>query len=134
MHDVCVLQVEMTCAPYHIKSQVRLVTRAIWQVESEMANRAPEVAEDLGKLVAGGADNKLLVTCIPERRKLEPWIQFVQRAAAHVPGNFFLTMIPSFSTAGRGYAQWRKGTNVLITLYRHREGQLEQVGNPIGDC
>jgi hypothetical protein len=75
LHDVAVVGWEMTDAAFARdltrpsgKRAVPIVTRAIWQVESELAGDGTKVAEDASKLRVSLAENKLLVAGLTRQR------------------------------------------------------------------
>jgi hypothetical protein len=122
LHDICVVEIEKHSAAYAklaaVPREVPVVVRLIWQCESEVALDGTELALDLGKLVAGSAENKLLIAALPsEKRPLQDWITFIEKAAKFVPGEFFLATIPTYA---KGHQAW-KGRAAAIHLYRRQD-------------
>jgi hypothetical protein len=70
LHDIFVAEVENRPAPYNTMRRVERVKRVIWQCESEIILNAVGVEKDIGKLVAGAADHKLLVAGLPSRGRV----------------------------------------------------------------
>jgi hypothetical protein len=122
--DLAVVEMATEDAPYHVtqggKTQVAVVERHLWQVESEIANDGTKLAEDLGKLVGGAAPCKLLVTVIPRRDNGTAWRKFVERAGRRVAGCLYVAMIDSYATEA-GRKKWLEHTPEL-RLYRKGDG------------
>ena len=60
LHDICIARTHTVCAPKH-KKDLRIVTKVLWQVESEFSSNSREAVKDFNKLIAGSAENKLFV-------------------------------------------------------------------------
>jgi hypothetical protein len=60
LYDVCIVETD-TCISAGNRKQLRYITRAIWQVESEFAADSSEAVKDFNKLVIGSAENKLFI-------------------------------------------------------------------------
>lgn len=135
LYDLTVVEAASREAPIHKTALVPVITRALWQVESEMGLSAVDVAEDLGKLVLGSAASKLLIVARPaDANNLNPWVEFIGRAAEFVPNNFFLAMMPTYSTAGSAHEAWID-RSAQIALFRRVNGKLAPDGEPISiDC
>jgi hypothetical protein len=123
LHDVAVVEWEMTEAAFardltspSDKRPVPVVTRAIWQVESELAGDGTKVAEDASKLRVCLADNKLLVASFTGRIEQERWLNFLARTMSGTDGSRFIAIVPNY---GRtiGYEQWKQ-QSVPFKLYR----------------
>ncbi len=123
LYDVAVAETERRRAPY-ANTFVPVITQCLWQVESEVEKDASAVAKDLGKLVLGFATSKLLIVASPsETRDQAPWIDFIEQAAKHVPNNFFLALIPTYSTSASAHQAWIVGT-AGIKFFRRIDGSL----------
>jgi hypothetical protein len=105
---------------------VERVKRVIWQCESEIILNAKEVDKDIGKLVAGASDCKLLVAGLPDRHDLQRWLDFIEWASAHMPGDFFLAVMDSYSIRSKtGHGRWNDRA-VTIQLYHRQDGHLRE--------
>jgi hypothetical protein len=60
LHDICIARTGLTRAARH-DTDVPVVKRVLWQVESEFDSNTREAAKDFNKLIAGRADRKLFV-------------------------------------------------------------------------
>ena len=60
LHDICVARTGVARVPRH-DTDVPVVKRVLWQVESEFDSNTRETAKDFNKLIAGRADRKLFV-------------------------------------------------------------------------
>ena len=60
LHDICVARTGVTGAARH-HTDVPVVQRVLWQVESEFSSDTREAAKDFNKLIAGRADRKLFI-------------------------------------------------------------------------
>ena len=60
LHDICIARTDTVCAPRHRKD-LRVVSKVLWQVESEFSSNSREGVKDFNKLIAGNAENKLFV-------------------------------------------------------------------------
>ncbi len=124
LYDVTVAETECRSAPIHSHASVPVITRCLWQVKSEVAQNSSAVAEDLGKLVLGSGASKLLIAARPAgEQNLKAWIDFIEQAAKHVPNNFFLALIPTYSTLKSAHQSWIART-ACIQFYRRIERQL----------
>ena len=91
LYDVAVAEAERRPAPIHPSAFVPVITRCLWQVESEVGLNSSSVAKDLGRLVFGSAVSKPFIAAIPAAaHNLEAWKVFIEQAAKHVPNNFSL--------------------------------------------
>jgi hypothetical protein len=110
--------------------RVERVKRVIWQCESEIILDAVGVEKDIGKLVAGAADHKLLVAGLPSR-DLKNWLEFIAWAGASASGEFFIALMDSYSGRSRtGSARWKDRT-VSLQLYYRQNGFLREADGPI---
>jgi hypothetical protein len=124
LYDVVVAEAERRPAPIKAGALVPVITRCLWQVESEVAQNATAVAEDLGKLVLGSGASKLFIVAHPEAgSNLSAWIGYIEQAAKHVPSNFFLAVMPTYSTLKSAHQAWSAGT-ASIRLFRRFGHQL----------
>ncbi len=124
LHDVAVVEWEMTGAAFawdltspsdRRPRPLPVVTKAIWQVESELAGDGTKVAEDASKLRVCLAENKLLVASLTRRSK-QKWLNFLARTMSGIDGGVFIALVPNYGRP-RGYAQW-KGLSVPFEIYR----------------
>lgn len=123
LHDVAVVEWELTAAAYAKDRgnpleprSIPIVTRALWQVESEMAGNGTQVAEDASKLRVCTAANKLLIASFTGQRDQRPWLEFLARTMSGTDGNHFIALAPRYGDE-RGYAQW-KTRLARLDLYR----------------
>lgn len=128
--DLAVIEMRTEDAPYHRvhnqPTKVEVVSRHLWQVESEIANDATKLSEDLGKLAGGVAPCKLLVTLIPRQKDGgTAWRTFIERAAQSVCGQLYVAMMPSYGSK-QGSEIWRKSAPE-IQVYRLHEAQTLQL-------
>lgn len=131
LYDLSVVEAEQRPAPIHASAFVPVVTRALWQVESEIAPDSVKVAEDLGKLVLGSAASKLLISAYPSaEQNYRQWMEFFEKAAQHVPNNFFLAMMPSYSTLGSAHQAWTQ-KSAQILFHQRIDGKLKPDAHPI---
>jgi len=96
MHDVTLMEVEWVKAAYR-PSQVPVLKRALWQVESELKPDGMKVGEDLSKLKAGQADYKLLIVARTDQKDPAPWRNFIDQAATGISGETFVAEIPTYA-------------------------------------
>lgn len=115
LHDVTVVTTAELSAPYAKDKKISLVADVVWQVESEIALDATELAKDLSKLKAGSARFKLLVAAQPRRADRSPWLKFIGRAFEGIEGETYLALVPTY--AGKGSDKWHSG-EVSIEAYR----------------
>ena len=124
LYDVTVATTGRLSAPIRTGTDVTVIKECLWQAESEVAQNASAVAEDLGKLVLGSGASKLFIVAHPEATaNLNAWTGFIEDAARHVPGNFFLAVMPTYSTLKSAHKNWRAGT-ASIRLFRRFGQQL----------
>lgn len=97
MHDVSVVELEWIQAAYR-GTCVPVLTRALWQVESELALNSTEVAEDLSKLKAGRASYKLLIVARTTQKDAARWAAFIERAATGITGTAYVAEIPTYAS------------------------------------
>jgi hypothetical protein len=128
--DFAVIEMRTEAAPYYKvngePSQVNVVVRHLWQVESEIRNDATILSEDLGKLAGGAAPCKLLVTLIPQQQDDgNAWKVFIEKVALCVSGQLYVAMVRSY--AGKnGRRAWVDGTPEM-RAYRMTGGQLIRI-------
>jgi hypothetical protein len=110
LYDVVVAEAASLKAPKAAK-EIAVITRCLWQVESEVGLDATLVADDLGKLVLGAATSKLLIVAAPRAEEnMNSWMDFIAKAGRYVPGNFFVAVIPTYSTIGTAHHAFLDGT------------------------
>jgi hypothetical protein len=92
--------------------EIPVVTGAVWQVESEMAGNGRSVSVDLGKLVCGSAENKLLIVRRPKVGESAPIADinsFVIDSASACKGNLFVVFLPVYAKGHTDLdAHWMK--------------------------
>jgi hypothetical protein len=131
LYDAIVVEVDETPAPFKKGRNIKFIKRAIWQIESEMANNGSEVAKDLSKLRVGSADNKLLL--VRETTQADGprrWLDFIGQLVAGMEGNIFLGLMPTYSSKWPDEAQQWRDCVVAINVY-HRPDIGSRLG-PIG--
>lgn len=117
LYDIAVVEIDHTQFPYK-KGNVAFVKRAVWQVESEVARNGTEIAKDMSKLCVGAADHKLLVARQTTQTKQQGWLDFIGRVAKGMAGDFFLGLMPTYSSNCPDEARAWFDREVAITLYR----------------
>lgn len=128
MYDVCVVETERVASAND--RPVKSVVRAVWLVESEVAQDSTAVAYDLSKLKIGRAAYKLLVVAYPKQLDVEKWLGFVIRASRGMSDIFFVALIPSYSERDpKAHEQWRTGALPPLLLYRRSGNGLELVAS-----
>ncbi len=131
LYDVVVVEAERREAPIHASALVPVVTRGLWQVESEVGLSASGVAEDLGKLVLGSSESKLLIAAVPANPKnFDDWMGFIEKAAIPVSGNFFLALIPTYSTAASAHTLYLS-QEANVRFYTRIDNCLKEDAEPI---
>jgi hypothetical protein len=106
--------------PVH-KKPMPVFGRPLWQVESEMDVNGFEVGKDLGKLVAGAAANKLLVTRF--RNDVATFNNYLIRLSRHSTGALFVAYLPSYSRLDKGIHVWTTaGAKVPVDVYELSSG------------
>lgn len=78
--------------PKHANKELRYITRALWQVESEFAKDRREAFIDFSKLVVGNAPNKLFIC---PKTYDEHFIEDLKQIANCCKGNVFLAVLPT---------------------------------------
>lgn len=103
LHDILVAETAMIRSPDD-RAGIVLISRPIWQVESEIDASSREVGWDLSKLMVGGATFKLLIT---SRRDNRPeFDRFLAHAASKSASIFFAAYVPSYASNTRGALSW----------------------------
>jgi hypothetical protein len=118
LYDVTVAEIEWLNAPYQSGTSVPIIRRAIWEVESEIANSAMEVAEDFSKLRLGKAENRLFVAARTLQPDPQKWLRFFARASLGMDGPVFLALVPSYAGSAKDRSFWKSGTAADVLLYR----------------
>lgn len=123
LHDIAVVEWETTAAAFARDPMsssdglpLPFITRALWQVESELAGDGTKVAEDASKLRVCLAESKLLVASLTIPSRQERWLDFLIRLMAGMDGERFIALVPNYGCS-RGYAQWQQ-QSVPFKLYR----------------
>ncbi len=70
---------------------LNFVTKALWQVESELAKDTRQSIFDFNKLIIGAGDNKLFIG--PQVKDQEKYISLLGDLAKYCSGNVFLALI-----------------------------------------
>lgn len=131
LHDVLVS--ETTDVPSAGgRHRVVLLTRPIWQVESEVHVSSREVGWDLSKLAVGGAAFKLLITADrADRPAFDGFIEHVTRASS---ATWFVAYMPSYASSSAGFCRWFEVASPRPTfqLTRFHGGRREDLGEDTG--
>ncbi len=114
------------------QQRVVLITRPIWQVESEVHASSREVGWDLSKLAVGGARFKLMITSA--RKDRQAFDSFIENVAQGSSSTWFVAYMPSYASSTAGYCRWfeRGSPRPSFLLSRFRDGQREDLGEEQG--
>jgi hypothetical protein len=130
LHDIAVVEWECALAAYARAindplqpRQIPIVTRALRQVESEIAGNGTQVAEDISKLVISSGANKLLVASYTRQYDERPWLEFLVRSMSRIDGDSFVALVPNYGAA-LGYGWWKAQT-ATACLYKCHFGSHE---------
>ncbi len=122
MHDVMLMEVHWIETAYR-RSQVPILKRTLWQVESELKPDGTKVSEDLSKLKAGQADYKLLIVARTDQNDPAPWRKFIEHAASGISGEAYLAEIPTYAgMTTKDFCEMDKGE-----IYVRRLGSQQAV-------
>ncbi len=101
LYDVLVCETKTTNS-IHGKP-LHFATKALWQVESELAKDTRQSIFDFNKLIIGAGDNKLFIG--PQVNNQEKYISLLGDLAKYCSGNVFLSLITH-------PAEWEKQLSV----------------------
>ena len=105
LHDILICETDTIESVGNQKIDVRYVTKALWQVESELKLDTREIAIDFSKLVMGSAEDKLFVMMRSKNdQRTKRMLAACARMRMHVPGNLHLCVldhIDDWSVRGR---------------------------------
>lgn len=94
LHDILICETNTFESVGNQKIDIRYVTRALWQVESELAFNTREIAIDFSKLVMGSAEDKLFVMTRSKNDQMtQKMLEACARMGMHVPGNLHLCLL-----------------------------------------
>jgi hypothetical protein len=91
LFDISVCRINYTEAPKH-HTKLPYIEKALWIVESEMANDARQLVLDFSKLVMGDAEYKLFVGSITNEDQKN--LEIFKRIAVNCKGNVYLALVP----------------------------------------
>ena len=124
MYDVTVVRTTTIPAAYAKDSKnpslprpLPVIERAIWLVESEVADDGTEVVKDSSKLRIGRSDHKLLIAMQTGHKDRNKWLQFLGKSLEAVEGDVFLAIMPTYASDTSDVKDWLNH-NVEILLYR----------------
>ena len=109
LYDICVCQTA-TCSSARQGKELRFVTKALWQVESEFARDSSEAVKDFNKLVIGAAENKLFIGPRLGAATEAAYLETLLPAARCCAGNVYVALVPHPGEWGASHsdvALWR---------------------------
>ncbi|MCZ7645946.1 MAG: hypothetical protein M5U26_11790 [Planctomycetota bacterium] len=101
--------------------KLSFVKRALWQVESELAEDLREALIDFSKLVAGSAPQRLLVGPRVSDSKLGEWLDCLSAPARECSAATYAAFIPH-------PREWSPGSGLEVDLYRFGGDEWHHVG------
>jgi len=113
LFDIAVCRVSRAKSPVHAR-ELHLVSRSIWQVESEFAKNGRQALFDFNKLVMGDSIHKLFIA--PLVSPVSEYLELLEAAARHCTGTLFVAMVPHPS-------DWSDYHASDISLVKYRGGK-----------
>jgi hypothetical protein len=133
LHDITVLERAPVKSAYRERG-LAVARHILWQVESELSGNGREVAIDFSKLIAGSAENKLMIV----RRPME-WqedgrkrvLRFLSDMAVALHGNLFVAFLPAYASRHQHLTEhWTREGPLRCDLVHLRDGKFEPLPNP----
>jgi hypothetical protein len=113
--------------PKDEKDKVAFVRRAIWQVESEVANNGSELAKDVSKLRVSVAENKLLIARQTTQADPKYWLSFIGRLVEDMTSPVFIGLMPSYSSKPKLRSEAEKWHDCTVTIELYRRAADDSV-------
>ena len=134
LHDITVLERIYIRSAYKEKN-LPVARRILWQVESELSGNGRDIAIDFSKLIAGSAENKLLIVRRPMERQADGQDQvcrFVSEMAVACLGNLFLAFVPTYASSHQHLeTYWKPNQPLPFDLFeRPAIGPLQLISKP----
>jgi hypothetical protein len=134
LHDIAVMTRRFVKSPFQ-NVDIPIVEKIFWQVESELSGDGRKVGIDFSKLVAGSAESKLLMVCLPVERQVDGLSKvstFVHDIGFGCEGNFFLAFVPYYALRHPHLeTYWRKPGPLPVALFgRSAGGTMDRIDLP----
>lgn len=126
LHDITVLERAIVKSAYRERC-LPVARRVLWQIESELSGDGRDIAIDFSKLIAGSAENKLMIVRQPmewQSGGQKQVCRFVGDMAVACSGNLFLAFLPAYH--GHLKSRWMKDGPLDLDLFAHSgDGQFK---------